>query len=151
MSRVGWGACRATGPHIMLLLIYRSHAINSVDWSTELPKLVRHARAFNHRVGITGALGFDGRDFTQILEGPESCVEALGDRIFQDPRHKSPETITREYIDRRMFASWGMAYVDRREHSFGDLNSSALGRDGAFVSHFMFQAVLEDLKNTPII
>lgn len=58
---------------------------------TVVSDVLRGARAFNRRSGISGALLFDGEYFAQLLEGDAPIVQALARRIEADPRHTGVE------------------------------------------------------------
>lgn len=66
----------------------------------------------NARLGVTGALYFDGAGFFQVLEGPENAVAVLYDRIRKDPRHDQVALVCRHAIAHRMFGLWSMKVVN---------------------------------------
>lgn len=70
----------------------------------------------NGRLGVTGALYFDGESFFQVLEGAESAVALLYDTIRKDPRHISAEIVCRHAIEDRMFGLWSMKFVNGLDH-----------------------------------
>lgn len=91
-------------------LVYVSKAVNRMG-QEELTELLRLARAFNEQHQITGLLLYDGYGtFIQALEGDESDVEALYEKILQDKRHSNITRIGRHYIDERSFPAWQMGF-----------------------------------------
>jgi hypothetical protein len=70
----------------------------------------------NARLGVTGALYFDGAQFFQVLEGPQNAVAILYDRIRKDPRHDQVALVCRHPIAHRMFGLWSMKIVNGLDH-----------------------------------
>lgn len=64
----------------------------------------------NARASITGILTFHSGRFAQILEGPESSLRSLMDRISADRRHHSLVIAIDRAIAARQFDQWSMAY-----------------------------------------
>jgi hypothetical protein len=78
----------------------------------EIAALIDACLRNNARLGVTGALYFDGRQFFQVLEGDEAVVACLFDDIRKDPRHTDVKIVTRGPIAQRAFAGWTMKIVD---------------------------------------
>ncbi|MEM1343207.1 MAG: BLUF domain-containing protein [Pseudomonadota bacterium] len=57
--------------------------------------ILRGCRAANAKIGITGFLYYDTRQFLQALEGEPSAVETLVGRIARDPRHRAVRVLSR--------------------------------------------------------
>lgn len=74
--------------------------------------IVKAARAFNAKNGITGILIFDGERFCQYIEGPKSLLNELIERISCDARHCefNPQW-HRTNATERLFSAWSMAYA----------------------------------------
>jgi hypothetical protein len=90
--------------------------------------IVDVAAGRNAALGVTGALGFSGDHFAQVLEGTPEALGGLMASIRRDARHR----ILREWpgeaaVDQRLFPGWAMAYVydERLERLVGDLVSGA--------------------------
>lgn len=99
----------------ILQLIYcsRSRLTGSVsDREAAIQDLLRTARRNNAADWISGVLLYNGTAFAQVLEGPAIAVERRFTAIYEDPRHTSIVVVSRELIERRVFSSWSMAYVD---------------------------------------
>ena len=95
-------------------LIYRSHGrIPADDRATGLARIFSVARANNKRLGVTGALLVTEGWFVQALEGDESVVRGLYERISEDPRHEDVTVIESAPVDGRVFSRWAMAQVSR--------------------------------------
>jgi hypothetical protein len=61
--------------------------------------------------GITGLLLFNGRNFLQLLEGEDSEIASLMDRINGDARHSGVSVLDRRAIDARTCPDWAMKRV----------------------------------------
>ncbi|MCU0756678.1 MAG: BLUF domain-containing protein [Xanthomonadales bacterium] len=68
----------------------------------------RTAERFNGKVGITGALVATRQRFLQVLEGPQTTVQALYTRIQRDPRHESCVLLLQSAADFRLWPDWSM-------------------------------------------
>ncbi|HET6148778.1 MAG TPA: BLUF domain-containing protein [Polyangia bacterium] len=90
----------------------------------QLSDLLKLARAHNQSVDITGVLLHQKGVFVQVLEGDESIVGALHDRIARDKRHKNVAVFRRGPIQTRQFAAWSMGFLE--------LDPSVLGRLGGW-------------------
>jgi len=108
-----------------------------------LHELLTTARQRNAENDVTGVLYYDGRKFTQLLEGPPDAVEAIFKRIAADSRHERVAVKSRTMWPHRSFAGWKMALVAAKDRL------EALGEEGditddvdRFVS--VMQAVLAE-------
>jgi hypothetical protein len=61
--------------------------------------------------GITGLLLFNGRNFLQLLEGEDSEIASLMDRINGDARHSGVSVLDRRAIEARTCPDWAMKRV----------------------------------------
>lgn len=91
----------------MRRVVYISQATRAFS-QQEIYTLCTNAAAANARHGITGALVVAGTCFLQVVEGPESALMALVDRLQRDPRHRNIGIIVDEPIWVRSFAEWNM-------------------------------------------
>ncbi|MGC3981394.1 MAG: BLUF domain-containing protein [Steroidobacteraceae bacterium] len=74
--------------------------------------ILRVARKHNESADITGLLVFDGLHFCQYLEGSESAVLRLMERIREDKRHGCISVIQQEAFEgTRRFNNWSMGYA----------------------------------------
>jgi hypothetical protein len=76
-----------------------------------LADLLGKARENNRILDVSGMLLYHSGSFLQVLEGEESVVDALFQKIAKDPRHTRMMTIKRASISRRAFAEWSMGFV----------------------------------------
>lgn len=75
-----------------------------------LLELLQQAREANSADSITGLLLYHDGHFVQVLEGPETRVRELYERILRDPRHHDIAIVFEQAIDRREFADWSMGF-----------------------------------------
>jgi hypothetical protein len=114
-------------------LSYVSRAAATLD-ARSVDDIVVEARRRNGSDGLTGALGYTGDLFVQVLEGPAPAVEAVLARITADPRHHDLKVVGRVEAPRRAFGDWSMASLDLTEfadelralHALGKLNDGWL-------------------------
>lgn len=94
----------------MIELVYVSRA-NSHFTEPELVQLLEQARQNNTNSGITGLLLYDNKGtFIQALEGEQQHIEALFEKIKQDPRHSRVNRISKKTIQSRSFSDWQMGF-----------------------------------------
>lgn len=97
--------------------------------------IVTLARARNAQSRITGLLVFDGMRFCQHLEGPRQAVEALMQRIEQDPRHTQVRVLYRGALAERRYSGFGMGLA---ESEGPDLMAGVHALEGeAALRHFL--------------
>lgn len=92
-------------------LIYRSRA----RWpapEVALDGILDASLVNNPRLGITGALGFSGGTYVQLLEGPGASLDALLRQLAADPRHGGIDILVRARVAGRLVPDWTMARVD---------------------------------------
>ena len=83
--------------------------------------IIKTARAFNASHGITGVLLFDGERFCQYIEGAPATLDALVERIRQDPRHQGVTTLMHEPLAQgRRYPNWSMAFSDVEDDAIID-------------------------------
>ena len=78
----------------------------------EIQSILAKSRTNNMAAEITGALLFDGKAFTQVLEGPADAIEETFERLQCDPRHSDVTLLENRLIDERHFTAWSMAFAD---------------------------------------
>ena len=93
-------------------LIYRSTCSASFLPNEDLRSLVHQSADHNAEQGITGLLLLSGDQFLQVLEGPDTAVNRLFNRIIRDTRHHDVALIAFEQIGPRYFDDWCMHLVD---------------------------------------
>lgn len=96
---------------IMYRLFYVSSARPDMQ-SIDIETLVNAASMKNPGLGITGALGYDGKRFAQILEGTKEDVLALMDIIRSDNRHSGIVVMDEKPVESRVYDGWGLKQLD---------------------------------------
>ena len=96
----------------MFRLIYTSHSLIDPDQERSvLGEIFTTARRRNRELGVTGALLTAPDGFAQVLEGEETTVRALYERISRDPRHERVSLLEAGPVEGRVFGRWAMARV----------------------------------------
>lgn len=104
-----------TSPESLFQTLYVSQLAAEADFSA-VKEIVSAARRANPLRGITGALVFDGEYFGQLLEGRESEVTALMQRIEFDPRHRAVTTLFGGGVrTTRLTRAWRSGYCEARQ------------------------------------
>ncbi len=91
-------------------VLYVSKAAGSRSL-THLRLLVPHAREANRRREITGVLLFDGRNYTELLEGPAQAIDAVMARIALDNRHSKMRVLSDERRADRSYVGFPLTYL----------------------------------------
>lgn len=86
--------------------------------AADLEAIHRTAREFNALDGVSGLLVFNGTHFLQIVEGSESAIDDLLDRLRRDQRHSGLEVRDRRAIGERSFPDWSMELIRVSARSF---------------------------------
>lgn len=94
-----------------------------------LTDILRISRHNNAALGITGALLFDPKYFTQVLEGERSNVSHLFCKICRDQRHDAITLVEARPIGQRKFDSWSMALVRTQAGSGSRFDPTNLDAD----------------------
>ena len=97
-------------PENIHALCYLSRAIDSLSVDA-INEMVRQASLFNGRNEITGVLCFHRQKFFQYIEGPESKILELFERINVDNRHVVLNTIHLATSNSRRYSDWSMMRV----------------------------------------
>lgn len=99
----------------MHYIIYVSQAWKPMD-AAALEALLLPSRQWNTSQGLTGMLIYrysseaDKGYFIQMLEGDDSDVRTLYERIRRDKRHHTILTLGEGEIEARMFSDWAMGF-----------------------------------------
>jgi len=99
----------------LLQIVYSSRSLlggATAALSAGISDILRVSRHKNACENITGALFFNGRAFTQALEGPPLAVARLYANILKDKRHTDICLLRHEAIAKRCFEGWAMAFVE---------------------------------------
>lgn len=92
-------------------LVYFSRALTP-DPAQALDSILAASIWNNARQRITGALGFSGLTYVQMLEGPTASLDALLNQLLADPRHTELTILSRVHTDLRLVPGWTMARTD---------------------------------------
>ena len=77
----------------------------------DLAAIQRTARERNSLDGTTGLLIYNGTHFLQIVEGAQSAIDDLVERLRRDPRHSGFEVRDERAIKQLSFPDWSMELV----------------------------------------
>ena len=77
----------------------------------DLEAIHHTARNLNALEGITGLLVFNGTHFLQIIEGAETAIDDLVERLRRDRRHSALEVRDTRRVEQRSFPEWSMELV----------------------------------------
>ena len=81
-----------------------------------ITSILAKSQVNNQRVGVTGALMFNSGCFAQVLEGSQSAVEEVFERIQQDERHSDVSLLAFDPAPFRAFEDWSMGFVGASVH-----------------------------------
>lgn len=110
----------------MRRFLYISTANNLADGQVDA--IVAAAQRNNARQDLTGFLYYNGRNFLQLLEGPEAPLLSMIASLARDPRHAGMLTLADEVAGERSCPDWQMnrlhfadAAARRRDTVAGEL------------------------------
>lgn len=95
----------------MIRLFYVSTAALGVT-DDDTKDIAATAAEKNARLGITGALAFNGVNFAQVLEGEQAVVEKLLENIKADTRHSGLIVVDTKTVTERAYDGWSMKLVE---------------------------------------
>lgn len=101
----------------------------------------------NAKLGVTGALGFTGGHYVQLLEGPPPSLDLLLASLQADPRHAELDILFRVETPRRLLPDWSMARIDLQRYGADTLRSLA-HRDGLALTLLLANLVLAGATTT---
>lgn len=96
--------------------IYLSRASDDFD-EGDIQQIVETSKRNNTRDGVTGMLLYKDGRFLQILEGDESKVREVANRIEGDGRH-SEITVIFDGVMPQLFSDWSMGYANLNNELF---------------------------------
>ena len=108
------------------------HTIIYVSSSTrrmsppELKQLLQQAQEFNTANSITGMLLYRDGNFMQAIEGEESTVRLLYERIKLDKRHRGVIAVVDEPVEAREFGEWSMGFENIDTLPLGETQHSSI-------------------------
>lgn len=93
----------------MICIVYISSVRLGLS-SREITAIVHEARVNNQKLGITGMLLYNGKDFMQLIEGEKAIVQDLYEKVRKDHRHSDVTLLLKESITHKNFDNWSMGY-----------------------------------------
>ena len=78
---------------------------------SDLSDIVETSQENNRLVGLTGFLLYNGRNFMQLLEGPDAALVILINRLARDWRHSGMVALEDRPIAARVFPEWHMRRI----------------------------------------
>lgn len=76
----------------------------------EVEAILEVSRKNNRHDGISGMLLYADNVFIQVIEGEESLVTALYQKVSKDPRHTAVTLVSDQAIKQRSFRNWSMGF-----------------------------------------
>ena len=73
--------------------------------------ILKHSTHYNTQHSITGMMVFNSRYFVQAIEGPQTPILVLCEKIQRDKRHRNFVVLGHEKIAKRTWANWSMSLV----------------------------------------
>ncbi|MEO1475317.1 MAG: BLUF domain-containing protein [Pseudomonadota bacterium] len=132
------------GQDDLVALSYKSRPVTEFS-ASDRARLLQQARHNNSELEVSGVIVIGADCIYQWLEGPTASVDALIERIGNDPRHRDVEILERYPIRHRLFEPWTMLLAtDRGDESSADESAVSVPEssisdmgDGAFKRHGM--------------
>ncbi len=76
----------------------------------ELRDLLKKSRQANALLGVSGMLLYKEGTFLQVLEGGQTAVMGLVEKISRDPRHREITTLLEGFENEYQFPDWSMGF-----------------------------------------
>lgn len=95
--------------YVSRALFNASNNLSSVE--PEVARILAVSRINNKKNGLVGVLYYGNSCFFQCLQGEESAVDALYDRLHLDSRHNDIKLLSKTNIGQLSFSKWQMKYV----------------------------------------
>jgi hypothetical protein len=96
---------------MMIYLVYVSSAVTPFTRS-ELSDLLGKSRVNNAALDVSGILLYKDGNFMQVLEGEQTVVQTLYEKVSKDPRHRGLLTLLHGPLAERQFQDWSMGFRD---------------------------------------
>ncbi|WP_394228451.1 BLUF domain-containing protein [Pseudoalteromonas spongiae] len=107
-------------------LIYQSRETRALS-NQDFADILEVARTFNESQGITGCLFYNGGWLLQVLEGEQSTIDSLYQKIARDERHKDCNLMYFEPVEKRVFSKWTMGMINletEKNSKYSELKSA---------------------------
>ena len=97
---------------MLIQLCYASRRVDlNNDLVQDLSDILEKSCSFNQAQDICGVLYYTEGTYFQCLEGEQSVVEALFQKILPDTRHNEIHRFPDRFIENGQFKKWSMQYV----------------------------------------
>ncbi len=99
---------------VQIIYVSKSSLDATSNFAGIEPKIARilaKSRVNNRKNGLVGVLYFGDGCFFQCLEGKESEVDKLYEKLLLDTRHTNLKLISKKQITNLSFTNWAMKYV----------------------------------------
>ena len=73
--------------------------------------IIRECDALSRDQIVTGFLHYDGKQFHQVMEGPEDVLASMFEALRWDSRHEGVHVLDRSTIETRKHESFSFQYV----------------------------------------
>jgi len=103
-------------------LIYLSVVARNIRFQ-DVEEIAERSASRNAALGVSGLLLYTPSHFAQVLEGDETVVRQVYDRVKRDARHTRVRTISEQPISERAFGDWGMKAAALRSELSADVLS----------------------------
>jgi hypothetical protein len=100
--------------HAFRQVVYISQATGAFT-ASELNELVEVSRRNNKKHGITGAMLYVENAFIQVIEGEDTAIGQLLDKLRTDTRHRNIRILSDKLAQVRNFQNWSMGIVKAAE------------------------------------
>lgn len=107
-------------------LIYQSREARPLS-NQDFADILDVARKFNESQGVTGCLFYNGGWLLQVLEGEQTTIDNLYQKIMKDERHKDCNLLYFEPVDKRVFSKWTMGMINletEKNSKYSELKSA---------------------------
>ncbi len=105
----------------MYHLVYISYATAPFS-ETELVDMLQKFRIKNKAKEITGMMLYLQERFIQVLEGDQSTIKRLYNKIEKDGRHKKVSIVLEGESPERIFKDWSMGFKNLSLEDYNELN-----------------------------
>lgn len=82
----------------------------------EVERLIQEAKLHNDHHWITGAIGYDGKKFAQLIEGDHQKIRHLMKKITSDKRHKDVKILRQRRVTERAYFGFGRVTIDDKNY-----------------------------------
>ncbi len=106
----------------MTEIVALAYCSRPVDFSFEqTEQILTASRRNNAKAGLTGALIYDNHTFLQWIEGEETEIRAVFERISSDHRHSDIKLLLVRKLDGRWFPDWSMTAAVTQDQTLRSL------------------------------